>query len=229
MKKIKITTPENIEVEYTLAGVGSRTAAAFIDTLVQGALLLVLGISLLLIARNAPVFWNDFYGWILGISLIIFALISYGYYIAMELTTNGQTLGKKVLKLRTIRNNGQSITLKHSAIRNLFKMFIDIFGIGPVFMFFNKEYKRVGDFAASTIVVSEDKKEAPITLENLMRNNNMDYYLTKEESQLLRDYYNRKGNLLNYEELTEELKDHFRNRFNSLGVLEEYKDFVDRM
>lgn len=229
MKKVKITTPENIEVEYALAGLGSRTAAAFIDSLIQIVMLLILGVSLLLMAQNAPDFWETYYGWIIGIALIIFALISYGYYIAMELTTNGQTLGKKVLRLRTIRNNGQSITLKHSAIRNLFKMFIDIFGVGPVFMFFNKEYKRVGDLAASTIVVAEDQKEAPITLEHLMRNNSIDYYISKEESQILRDYYNRKGKLESYEDLRNELKNHFTKKFQELGILEEQKSFIDSL
>lgn len=229
MKKIKITTPENIEVEYTLAGVGSRAAAAFIDSLVQFAALLILGISILLIARNAPAFWDNYYGWIIGIAIIVFAVIGYGYYIAMELTTNGQTLGKKVLKLRAIRNNGQSITLKHSAIRNLFKMFIDILGIGPVLMFFNKEYKRVGDLAASTIVVSEDRKQAPVTLENLMRNTNMEYYFSKEENQLLRDYYNRKESFTNCDELERDLKEYFKKKFENLGIYEECKEFIDQI
>jgi uncharacterized RDD family membrane protein YckC len=230
MKKIKIMTPENIEVEYTLAGLGSRTAAAFVDGLIQLVIIGFLALALFLIAKYSPELWGDYYGWIIGISIIILTLIIYGYFIVMELTTNGQTLGKKLLKLRTIRNNGQPVTIKHSAIRNLFKIFVDLAGVGIVVMFFNKEYKRVGDLAASTIVVAEDKKEAPVTLENLLKSSsNVDYYLSDEEQQLLRDYYNRKANLRNYAELREELKAHFRKKFETLRVLEQYERFLDEL
>lgn len=230
MEKFKITTPENIEVEYNLANLGSRAAAAFIDTLIQGMVLLILGIAVFLIARYSNVFWKEYYGWILGIGIVSFALISYGYYIAMELSMNGQTLGKKLLKLRVIRNNGQSVALKHSLIRNLFRVFVDNFGIGIVLMFFSKEHKRIGDFVASTIVVSEDKKEVPVTLETLMRSNNSyEYYLSKEEQDILREYYNRKNEMEDYSQLREELKGHFRDKFEKLGVLSEYESFINEL
>jgi uncharacterized RDD family membrane protein YckC len=180
MKKINIITPENIEVEYKLADLTSRTGAAAIDMLIQGLLLVILGIGVFLIVYFSPEFWENYYGWIIGIALIIFAIISYGYFIAMELTMNGQTLGKKILKLRTIRKNGEPITLKHSAIRNLFRVFIDVFGLGVVFIFFSKEHKRLGDYAASTIVVLEENKTSPITLESLQNNNDyINYYLSE--------------------------------------------------
>ncbi|MCM8710289.1 RDD family protein [Clostridium sp. SYSU_GA19001] len=230
MKKIKITTPENIEVEYSLAGLASRTAAAAIDSLVQFAVLLLLGIAIILIVRSAPEFWGEYYGWIIGISLIIFALISYGYFIAMELSMNGQTLGKKVLKLRVIRNNGQPITLKHSAIRNLFRVFIDNFGVGIVLLFFTKENKRLGDYAASTIVVAEHNKEVPVTLEALMRaNERYEYYLTKEEQELIREYYRRKNRMDDYSQLREELKKHFTRKFESMQVLNEFENFINEL
>lgn len=230
MKKIKITTPENIEVEYSLAGLGSRIAAAAIDSLIQFAILLLLGIAIVFIVRSAPEFWEEYYGWIIGISLIIFALISYGYFIAMELTMNGQTLGKKVLGLRAIRNNGQPIALKHSAIRNLFRVFIDNFGVGVVMLFFTKENKRLGDYAASTIVVAEDSKEAPVTLEGLMRaNEKYEYYLSNEEQELLRDYYSRRNSMEDYSELREELKRHFTKKFENLELLDEFKELISQL
>lgn len=230
MKKINIITPENIEVEYKLADLTSRTGAAAIDMLLQGLLLVILGIGIFLIAYFSPEFWEDYYGWIIGIALILFSLISYGYFIVMELTMNGQTLGKKLLKLRAIRNNGEPITLKHSAIRNLFRVFLDVFGLGVMFIFFSKEHKRIGDFAAATIVVLEENKTSPITLESLQNHNDfINYYLSEEEQELLREYFKRKDSLENFEELRRELKAYFSKKFEALGKLEEVEELISSL
>ncbi|MCM0647928.1 RDD family protein [Clostridium swellfunianum] len=229
MKKIKITTPENIEVEYTLADIGSRTAAVIIDSLVQGLFILILGIAIVLIMVYSQDFWQRYYGWIVGISLLTYAIITYGYFIAMELSMNGQTLGKKAMHLRTIRTNGQPITLKHSAIRNLFRVFADMLGIGAILIFFNKQHKRLGDMAASTIVVVEENKSRPITLEDLYKDrDNLSYYLSKEEQELLRDYFNRKSSMTDYSELREELINYFSKKFQDLGLSNQWEEFKNK-
>lgn len=230
MKKIKITTPENIEVEYTPADIGSRVSAAVIDLMIQAVIIIILGLGVFLAVYYSPSLWNNYSGWIIGISILLYALISYGYYIAMELTMNGMTPGKKLLKIRTIRNNGQPVTLKHSAIRNLFKIFIDMYGIGVVLMFLTKEHKRIGDFAASTIVITEDSKTAPITLESLQRiNDKIRYYLSQEEYELLREYLQRRSAMENPDEIREELKLHFTKKFEAMGVLDEWKEFIENL
>ncbi|MEN6315160.1 MAG: RDD family protein [Clostridiaceae bacterium] len=230
MKKIKIITPENIEVEYTLADVASRTAAAIIDTLIQGAVLLLLGISILIIRNFAPDFWYVFYGWIIGIALLIYTVLCYGYYIYMELNMNGSTLGKKLLKLRTIRSNGQSLTLKHSVIRNAFKILIDSFGVGIVFIFFSKEHKRLGDMAASTIVIAEITKTRPVTLESLQKiNEHFSYYLSEEEQDLLREYLEREHRMSDSSQISSELKKYFSDKFEAQGVLNEWENFLSKL
>ena len=228
MQIIKITTPENIEVEYTLAGLGSRTGAALIDTVVQGGMLLMLGIALLLIGYFSPNFWEEYNGWIIGGTLLVFALISYGYFIAMELSMNGMTLGKKVFRIRTIRNNGQPITLKHSALRNLFRVFLDIFGVGVVLIFFTKQHKRVGDFVASTIVVVEENKARPITLESLkVINEQYRYLMSAEEYEILRDYTARKSSIGDCDYLKRQIKKYFRKKFEIQVNLNELDTFID--
>jgi uncharacterized RDD family membrane protein YckC len=228
MEIIKITTPENIEVEYTLAGLGSRTGAALIDMIIQGVMLLILGIALLLIGYFSPNFWEEYYGWIIGGTLLVFSLISYGYFIAMELSMNGMTLGKKVFKIRTIRNNGQPITLKHSALRNLFRVFLDIFGVGVVLIFFTKQHKRLGDFVASTIVVSEENKARPITLEGLEKiNENYRYLMSSEEYEILRDYAARKNSIEDCDYLKEQLKTYFKKKFETQVNSSEWDAFID--
>lgn len=230
MKKIKITTPENIEVEYTLADAGSRCAAAVIDFLIQGVFVLLILIAMFIIYYFSPDFWGKYYGWIVGISLLLYGLITYGYFIVMELAGNGQTIGKKALKLRTIRNNGQSITLKHSAIRNLFKVFIDIFGIGLIIIFFTREHKRLGDYAASTIVISEASEKAPVSLDDLQdANQNFSYYLSAEEQELLRDYFKRKNEMDNNEGIREKLRLYFNKKFEAEGDFSEWKEFINKI
>lgn len=230
MKKIKITTPENIEVEYVLADVASRSAAAFIDFLIQGLMVLIIGIAILLIAYFAPDFFEIYYGWIIGISLFIAAVIILGYFIGMELSMNGMTIGKKLLKIRAIRNNGQPVTFKHSAIRNMFKIFADMMGLGVVFIFFSKEHKRLGDMAASTIVVAEENRSRPISLESLEKTNeNFGYYISEEEQDILRDYLERRNTMEDYSQLRESLKEHFTKKFEDLGVLKDWQEFIDKM
>ncbi|MEK6263844.1 MAG: RDD family protein [Clostridium sp.] len=228
MKKIKITTPENIEVEYTLAGLGSRTGAVLIDMMIQGLLFLILGIALLIIGYFSPGFFEEYYGWIIGGTLLVVALISYGYFIAMELSMNGMTIGKKVFKIRTIRNNGQPITLKHSALRNLFRVFLDVFGIGVVLIFLTKEHKRVGDFIASTIVVVEENQSPPITLEGLQKiNEHYRYLMSEEEYEILREYVKRQNNIEDCSYLKEHLKRHFNKKIETQVNLEEWEAFID--
>lgn len=219
MKKIRITTPENIEVEYTLADLGSRTAAAAVDTAIQMLLYILLAVAIWLIFRFSPGFWADYYGWVVGIALLLYAFISYGYFIVMELAMNGMTPGKRLLKLRAIRSNGQSLTLKHSAIRNLFRIFIDNLGVGVVLIFFSRQHKRLGDYAASTIVVAEASKTSPITLEGLqLLDERLRYYISEEEYELLREYFARKDHMADCSELREALRQHFATKFEDLGI-----------
>ena len=227
MEKVQITTPENIEVEYTLADVASRTAATLIDLLIQSVFLIILGLAVFFISFFAPEFWELQYGWIIGAALLIFAILSYGYYIFLELGMNGRTPGKKLLKLRVIRRNGQPLTFRHAAIRNLFKVLLDSFGIGMVFIFFSKERRRLGDLAASTIVVMDEIKTKPVSLQSLQNiNEHFSYYFTEEELNLLREYMARKGSLADGSQLRSELMRYFAQKLESAGAGPEWEQFI---
>jgi hypothetical protein len=163
-----------------------------------------------------------------GISLFIGAGIFYGYFVVMELNMNGRTPGKKVLKLRTIRANGRPITLKHSALRNLFRTFIDMSGLGPLFIFFTAERKRIGDFAASTLVVIEEKKSRPVALETDQHlTDRVRDYVSEEEYELLSHYVKRKDNLEQPFTLKIRLKDYFKDKYEGEEVLAELEKIVD--
>jgi len=167
MNYITIITPENIEIEYRLAGLGSRLAAALIDLMIQLAAIFILYVVILgsimgVDFRNIETFVDTIIPLLnlegVGFALLIVSqfVIYYGYYVACEFGMNGQTIGKKLFKLRVIRNNGQPISLDHSIVRNLLRYTLDMTGIGIICIMINKHHKRIGDMAASTIVVAEN-------------------------------------------------------------------------
>ncbi|MCL2049510.1 MAG: RDD family protein [Defluviitaleaceae bacterium] len=154
MKTITIITPSNIELEYRLAGVGSRLAAFIIDYLLQVlmSLLVVFGI---MYGIDYALLGNDVSGVALGISMVSVFVIQTGYFIVMELVTNGQSVGKRIFGLRVIRDNGQPIGFTQSLVRGLLRSSLDMLYVGLFVIMFSKRCKRLGDMAAGTVVVAE--------------------------------------------------------------------------
>lgn len=230
MRKYTVITPENIEVEYTLADLGSRGAAAVIDITIQTMFLMVIIVGVALLATFAPDIWETHYGWILGIALLLWFVFGTGYYIGCETAMNGQTVGKRVMKLRVIRMNGQPITLKHAAIRNLFKLFIDQQGLGVVMIFFSKHCRRLGDLAASTLVVAESLPAPPSSLAMLSSNpERLTAYLSPEEQGILRAWLERRDSLRRPEELRSSLVGHLEARLEHMGLLAEFRDMLQKI
>ncbi|WP_432666371.1 RDD family protein [Wukongibacter baidiensis] len=231
MNTVKITTPENIEVEYRLAGLGSRGAAAVVDSLIQTAAILVIVITIIALQINPKDLFDEHGGWFVGGVIILVWLITYGYFIIFEMTMNGMTPGKKLLGIRTLRNNGEPITIKHSIIRNLFRIIVDAYGVGVVLIFFSKQHKRVGDYVGSTMVVVVEKKDIPIVLGiNEIREQNYKYSITKEEHRLLKEYYQRKSSLdENIIELEKELGKYFAEKLEIEKNEGEYDRFLKEL
>ncbi len=229
MKTVKITTPENIEIEYRLAGLGARGAAAVIDLLIQAAVISVIILALMAFQINPRDLVDEYSGWIIGGIILLIWLIVYGYFIIFEMVMNGRTPGKKFFKLRTIRNNGQPITIRHSIIRNLFRIIIDTYAIGIILMFFSNKHKRIGDYVGATIVVAEEEKDVPQVIVS-RQDKKYTYSITQEEYQLLKDYYRRKDSLEeNKEKLEKELGDYFAKRLDTLKDEREYGKFLDEI
>ena len=129
-REILVVTPENIEIEYELAGIGSRFLANILDSLFQCAIYLALwivaGIIGLLIGLSASAFSKNlaaFFGEIEVAFAIIGAFaILWGYFIWFETRWNGQTPGKRQVGLRVIRDGGYPINIFAAIIRNLIRI-----------------------------------------------------------------------------------------------------------
>jgi hypothetical protein len=96
----------------------------------------------------------------MGLVLIAMFLIFWGYPIAFEVLNDGQTLGKRVLGLRVINDNGTPVTWLPSIVRNLLRtvdMMPALYGFGLVSALLDPSMRRLGDLAAGTLVVYVEK------------------------------------------------------------------------
>ncbi|MGL4651405.1 MAG: RDD family protein, partial [Caldilineaceae bacterium] len=173
-----IETPENVSFGYEVAGIGSRLIGAIVDIVIVGFLLVLL--NLLLFALLS---WMDaadvlFFGlegdvgWGPGLVIALYAILQFGviwgYFISFELMLNGQTPGKRRAHTRVVRLDGNPAGFLEVTVRNLVRIidFLPAFyAIGFVTMASNTRARRLGDFAAGTLVVREERE---VTLESLL-------------------------------------------------------------
>jgi uncharacterized RDD family membrane protein YckC len=172
MDRIKIETPEHIELEYELAGLGSRYIGLFIDHLIQFFVLFFIFLALLIVqpkfsSENPIEMIRSVFA---GTMIVLMFMVSFGYFVFFETIWSGQTPGKKFAQIQVLKDNGEPIGFIDALLRNIFRM-IDFFpfyyylGIG--FIWFHKDKKRIGDIVAHTIVVRQKPNLRPISLPDL--------------------------------------------------------------
>lgn len=141
-------TPEGIILRLKIAGPVSRACAWLIDALIK----IGIGFALLMILsilKEAGI----------GIYLVCMFLIEWFYPVVFEVTS-GATPGKKAMDLLVINDNGTPVSFTSSALRNLLRAadFLPFgYGFGLISMLINKDFKRLGDLAAGTLVVHDEK------------------------------------------------------------------------
>jgi len=167
-----VLTPERVSLQYDIAGIGSRGAAAIVDTVIQSVALIVIFIALTAGLAASSAFFSLGSGAgaaTLSLALFVLALfvITDGYFILFEILWSGQTPGKRMVGIRVIRETGYPIRPIDAVIRNLVRM-VDwlpaAYGVGVLTMLLNKRSKRLGDFASGTIVVREGSRGATVPL-----------------------------------------------------------------
>ena len=154
---LTISTPEGVEFSMLLAGPISRFLAWSVD------LLAILSLNKLLnvVIGAAGIISQDLAaaGGILG-----YFVVSIGYGIALEWLWRGQTLGKRLLRLRVTDVNGLQLQFSQVVIRNLLR-FVDslpaLYLVGGMACLINRHAQRLGDYAANTIVVWNPRLDEP--------------------------------------------------------------------
>ncbi|WP_312469563.1 RDD family protein [Neobacillus sp.] len=161
-EQMDIKTPEYVSLQFQVAGLGSRAAAFIIDLLLLTIVnILIILIVLLIMNGTSPLPFFMFENTIpLAIMIIVLFIINGGYFFAFEFFSGGRTIGKKLIGIRVIQENGHSITLLSSFIRNLIRIIDSLpiaYFLGIIMIFFHSKHKRLGDIVAGTIVVHERK------------------------------------------------------------------------
>ena len=171
-----IETPERVPLAFALASIGNRFLAVAIDHFIQYlAIIIVVWASFALTGANfsdasetPSQFFDEMPNWMTAILIIVLFLLFAGYFIVFEWLWNGQTPGKRLLKLRVIREDGRPITLWEAIARNLLRIFdavpgfiVPVYSIGLISIFMGARDQRVGDVFAGTVVVRERADEAP--------------------------------------------------------------------
>ena len=174
--RIEIVTPENIAFQYTVAGPIRRLPAFLIDVFVGAFLFFsTLAATILFIA------WLGFEaaGIGLGLTFVLYFALVWFYGAYFETFWNGQTPGKHFCRLRVLSDNGRPITAPQAILRNLLRwvevlpfvpiapfsadaeteisIYVPIFAVGLVATLVSNRYQRLGDIAAGTIVVLDER------------------------------------------------------------------------
>lgn len=162
--QISSTTPESVDLDFTLAGVGSRVYALILDysilLLVFLAFWIVWGIFTYGFLSSLGDSGQDYSAaptWLLAIFILLNFVIWNGYFVLFETLWQGQTPGKRLAKIRVIRDDGRTIALPQSVLRSLLRAIDETLFIGLLFILFGKREKRIGDWVAGTLVIQEER------------------------------------------------------------------------
>ncbi len=162
--RVTLKTPESVELEFKLAGIGNRAYALLIDYIVLVLILIIFLITWALFAFQLLSFLENFVGvnnsvelWLIAIQFLISFAIYVGYFVFFEMLWQGQTPGKRFVKIRVIRDNGRPIRLQQATLRALLRPVDDIFFLGVFLIVLGKREKRLGDLIAGTIVIQEER------------------------------------------------------------------------
>ncbi|HET8705515.1 MAG TPA: RDD family protein [Pseudomonadales bacterium] len=153
-----VETPEGVAVALNLAGPYARVWAFLIDLLLRGVIYVLLWVG------SAFLFALSSKAMTMGLLSIVTFLVEWFYPVFFEMNMQGQTPGKRALKLRVVHSDGTPINWSSSIIRNFLRVadFLPFLWLaGLLVMSSNPRFQRLGDIAADTVVTYTPKKLHP--------------------------------------------------------------------
>jgi uncharacterized RDD family membrane protein YckC len=168
----EIETPEHVRFRYHVAGPARRAMAYLVDLVVRGLIVLVAGSIL---AMMGGLSGDTLAQAGTGVLLLVYFLIEWGYYVFFETLWSGRTPGKRAFALRVVTEGGHPLRFADSLLRNLLRSadllptvsILGLYGVGLVVMGRDPRFRRLGDLAAGTIVIIEERRHVagPLRLE----------------------------------------------------------------
>ena len=177
---LRITPPEGVPLRFERASLMARFGAQFLDLLFTYGMLFLI---VLVVFWSGAMFWDT----AMAFFAVTAFLLRIPYYILTELVWNGQTLGKRIAKLRVIAQNGRRLEPHQVVVRNLMKEAEVFTPIGLIFSFeaangwvravmalwllvvilvpiFSKQSQRLGDMIAGTVVINNPRIQVAFEL-----------------------------------------------------------------
>lgn len=209
-RTLEVRTGESIEIRYELAGLGSRFLAVALDLAIQVGVTIAFLLMLALIsgplaaasgalppaAGNLGKTARAVVG---AVGVLALFVLYFGYFIIFELWWSGRTPGKRALGIRVVRDAGFPIDVGSAVIRNLVRVLefgLAFYTFSAVSALLSRQNKRLGDFAAGTIVVRDGRSASAATIETyLARETPDDDGLTPAQRDLAERYVTRRAQL----------------------------------
>src|SRR5258708_6269968 len=151
---VRLVTPERIVIAHPLAGPARSFVAYLIDLVLLGAMVFVAFVISLVLSFGATAG--------LGPAMLALFLLTWGYGAFCEGVFNGQTVGKRAMRIRVVSERGVPISGAQAILRNLVGTVDGLipffFQIALVSMILTRKFQRLGDLAAGTMVVIEERR-----------------------------------------------------------------------
>jgi uncharacterized RDD family membrane protein YckC len=201
-RTVEVRTGEAVAIRYELAGLGSRFLAVTLDFIAQCAIIVVLAVAVGLSAPRlgaiVPAGGKHVAAWSIALLIALLFVVFFGWFIIFETWWSGRTPGKRALGLRVVRDGGFPVDAGAAVIRNLVRvveLLLGFYTLSAISALISKENKRLGDFAAGTIVVRERSETVPDLDAYLSRPIRTDTGLTDADRMLVERFLARRATL----------------------------------
>lgn len=153
---ISIDTTQNVSLHFAKATLGDRIIAYIIDLLIKIVYYVIIVLGCILLFGKDALNENDISNWVI-LFLVVFYVPVFLYDLLFEALMDGQTPGKKIMKIKVVNLEGNSLSLGAIFLRWLFRI-IDFMPlaywlIGTISIAVTKKSQRIGDILAQTTVI----------------------------------------------------------------------------
>lgn len=155
MSQIAINTSQNVNINFNIASVGDRMVAFIIDLLIKVAYVIAV-LYVFFNILDLGYLLNGLDQWSVMAVYIILLFPIFIYPVVLESLMEGQTPGKKAMKIRVVKIDGYQAGFGDYMIRWIFRIIDTSFAgvVGLISMIVSKNNQRLGDIASGTAVIS---------------------------------------------------------------------------